>query len=392
MRAAHPGLSSAPALSRRGFLRGLGAGATSILVVGGCGYYAAESGDAYAPWRYPDPVAAPEVQAVHAAVLAASPHNTQPWLFAITPERIDVYADLDRSLGAMDGLHREMYIGLGCALDNLVLTARHLGRRAQVTYLPDPDDPSWAARVELAPAAPEPQPLHGCIARRHTNRGRYLDRAPVPGLAAALSAQIEPDLVDVVRLYVLSEPGDMDRVRAGTIRATEAIIADDQMNQDSHHWYRHSQDELSAHRDGITLDASGADTLTRTVGKMVGRPSAAEAGDYWLEATRGRQTTASAYCVLSTPAWEGRGDQLRCGRVYQRMHLWVVSQGLAVQPLNQMLERRDREQALGLGPAFTDELRALLDGDAGAQMLFRIGVPWDPAKKSPRRPPEWVTL
>ncbi|MCB9600345.1 MAG: hypothetical protein H6720_08325 [Sandaracinus sp.] len=89
-----------------------------------------------------------------------------------------------------------------------------------------------------------------------------------------------------------------------------------------------------------------------------------------------------------------RTQQLRCGRAFQRIHLWAAAEGWALSsPRTKWAERRgprDREQVLGLEPAFTQALRARSGGD-GAQMLFRIGVPWEDAGPSPCRPLEWVT-
>jgi hypothetical protein len=62
-----------------------------------------------------------------------------------------------------------------------------------------------------------------------------------------------------------------------------------------------------------------------------------------------------------------------------------------MQPLNQLAERQDREQALRLEPRFTQTLQELMGGTGRrAQMLFRIGYPADHAFASPRRPFGWV--
>ncbi len=50
---------------------------------------------------------------VRAAVLAASAHNTQPWLYRLTTNRVDLYAVTARNIGTIDSLRREMYISLG---------------------------------------------------------------------------------------------------------------------------------------------------------------------------------------------------------------------------------------------------------------------------------------
>jgi hypothetical protein len=303
---------------------------------------------------------------------------------------IDLHADFTRNLGTIDSLLREMYIGLGCALENLVIAAQASGRAVGVQLLPDPSDPSLVASVSLTPAAATVDPLFAAIARRHTNRGRYADAPPSAGLAPALQSLVtEPG----VQLLIFTSDADTATFRSGTIDATVAFIADADMSRDSNSWYRQSAEDILQHRDGITLDASGNGAATRFLGKALGRPSDATANGYWLDGTRGDQTTGSAFCILSSPALNGRDDQLRVGRVYQRIHLWAVSQGLATQPLNQMAELQDREETQGRAPRFATVLNTLMGAaDRRAQMLFRIGYPWDVALKSPRRPVEWVLL
>src|SRR5208337_4026212 len=57
-------------------------------------------GDAYAPWDlWNDPgVRHTPLALVAAAILAANPHDTQPWLFRIGDDAIEVLADLSRNL------------------------------------------------------------------------------------------------------------------------------------------------------------------------------------------------------------------------------------------------------------------------------------------------------
>jgi nitroreductase len=60
---------------------------------------------------------------VSAGVLEASPHNSQPWRFSVSRDQILLYAVFGRKIGAMDPFEREMFIGLGCALENMVIAA-----------------------------------------------------------------------------------------------------------------------------------------------------------------------------------------------------------------------------------------------------------------------------
>ena len=63
-----------------------------------------------------------------------------------------------------------------------------------------------------------------------------------------------------------------------------------------------------------------------------------------------------------------------------------------MQPLNQLAERADREEILGLPSVARAAIAELLGDHRGdrAQMLFRIGVPWEDGLRSPRRPLDWA--
>jgi hypothetical protein len=75
----------------------------------GCGVYEAETGDAFGPWSFPGDERVPERVVARAALLASSPHNTQPWALGIEATKIELRARFDRNLGTMDGLLREMH-------------------------------------------------------------------------------------------------------------------------------------------------------------------------------------------------------------------------------------------------------------------------------------------
>jgi hypothetical protein len=256
--------------------------------------------------------------------------------------------------------------------------------------MPEPADETYAALVTLSAADAEPQTLYPAIPDRHTNRGRYHDGPAPAGLEEALRELIvEPQ----VHLTFIGGADQKKLFRDSTVEATRAIVGDDEMNTASHSWWRQTCDDIDEHRDGLTMDATGQGSTTRFFGKVLSAPDADTAGDYWISMTENAQATAGAYVVLSTPDRYDRTEQLACGRAYQRLHLWAVSQGLAMQPLNQMAERQDREHELGLEPHFATILEQLVDSTtAGAQMLFRIGYPWDEPFMSPRRPVEWVTV
>jgi hypothetical protein len=128
-------------MKRRAFLKG--AGILAIAVVGGGvwraydqGVFSIGQGPAYLPWKDWRNASGSPLALVRAAILAASPHNTQPWLFKVSDSAIELHIDPSRNVGALDPYLREEHIGMGCALENLLLAAPANGYAATATLLP----------------------------------------------------------------------------------------------------------------------------------------------------------------------------------------------------------------------------------------------------------------
>jgi hypothetical protein len=95
--------------------------------------------------------------------------------FAIRANAIEIHPDYSRELTVVDPDHRELWISLGCALENLLLAARATGYAAEVTY-PDSAD---VIRVNLISDTPQPNPLFDAIPERQNTRSEY-DGRPIP--------------------------------------------------------------------------------------------------------------------------------------------------------------------------------------------------------------------
>lgn len=394
--------SSAPAapvrgLSRRVFLKraGIGAGAVVIVASGGVawraldqGVFAPATGPAYEPWDRDLSTGGP-LSLIGAAILAANAHDSQPWVFEVTPGRIDLFAALERTLGVLDPLGREMDLSLGCALENLVLAAQAHGYRTDIRLMPTAGDPTHVASVALAPGPSVPSDLNAAIPIRHTNRAPYRTDRPVPPtvLEEIGSLADAPE----VSLGWLSSADEKARFSKLTIEATAAIIADTEQARDDFAWYRQDRADIERRRDGITMDAGGMGDVQRLLVRMLPPTSQAAMQQGWLDATRDRHvSTASAFGLVTVRAATDQRQRLMAGRLFQRIHLHATTLGLALQPLNQVFERADREASAGLAPVFTEAAAGLSPNGWHAVTAFRIGYPESAAARSPRRPAEDV--
>jgi len=379
-------------LSRREILRA-GAAMSTVGILGSlvkCNY-PTQSIEAYDPWDFPGGESRKEYIAAKAAILAASPHNSQPWLFAITPAYIEIHADLTKSLKSIDSFHREMYIGLGCALENCVIAARSIGLDPAVEYFPAQSDETHIATIKFHIERSSTDPLYPAISYRHTNRGYYMQSPAPAALTPALERQIDSDLS--VKLTLIDNRVAMKELKKQLVEATKAIIDDKEMYEDSDAWWRQNKNDINTHRNGLSFDANVTSAGTRFFGKIGPQASIELSAKFWLESIEQEATTGSAFGILSTPDRYSRREQVECGRVWQRIALWAQANGMATQPQNQLAERWDREDQKSLTPHFQEKLKAWITNDNnGAQMVFRIGYAKDKVLKAPRRPLDWVLI
>ncbi|MEY9964154.1 nitroreductase [Streptacidiphilus sp. MAP12-16] len=383
---------AARAVSRRKALQILGLGSGLVAVSGASGLtwraveggvFSTGTGSAYDAWGRSKP-GGHTLNLVNAAILAANAHNTQPWLFTVSDDRIELFSDMSRTIGAMDPLLREMQISLGCAVENLALAAAPNGMTAKVSLLPVPYDATHIATVSLAPAPASGSALFDAIAARHTNRGGYDTTRPVTGRQLdALSALVDAPATQLVWFTTNTQKRAFSDL---TVRATQAIIADPQQAADDYRWYRSDWHDIQLHKDGITIDPSGQSALIRALSKLL-PTTRKQDDDGWLSGTRDTQLpTAAAFGALVVRDPHDPLQRLQVGRIWQRMHLAATTEGLGMQPLCQIPERVDRETSAGLAPDVTEAVAAMLPADSHAIMTFRIGYPTAAALLSPRRP------
>lgn len=69
------------------------------------------------------------------AVIAPSTHNSQPWLFKISPSFCEIYKNNNLALPYADPLNRDLYISIGCALENLILASKYFNVYEKTEYI-----------------------------------------------------------------------------------------------------------------------------------------------------------------------------------------------------------------------------------------------------------------
>lgn len=302
---------------------------------------------------------------LHAATLAPSSHNTQPWRFVVRPGEIELHADPTRALPVNDPHDRELTVSCGCALFNLRSAAAHCGLAARVARFPAGEDGELLARIELSAPHADEQPeasalaaLYGSIAARRTYRKRFEARAPSERARQALAAAAQAEGARWCELH-----DDASRAQAAAL-----IARGDEIQWSDARWRRELAAWMHPRRSGDGLTVPGLSApLTHAIVRSFDMGHGVGAKDQELA------QASPLLGVLLTRA-DARSDWLAAGEALQRILLTACGLGLQASFLNQ--------------PCQVEELRpqlAQLCGGDVPQLLVRLGFPLDSTPATVRR-------
>lgn len=367
-----PKMNNKLKLSRRDFLKLLAAG--SATAVGG--YMLLE----YAPWLDYESQAEQiwtlkendtMRRLVYYATLAANGHNTQPWKFAIRDNAIEIYPDTTRELPVVDPHHRELWMSLGCALENLLVAARAEGYAAEITYPAQTD----FIQVQLTDDTPQASPLFDAIPIRQNTRSAYDGRlVKNEDLEQLQALQLEPG----VTLQFATNPTAMETFLEYVNLGNLAQYADTAFVDELIEWLRFNKKEALASQDGLFSICSGNPEVPGWLGRMF---VAGTKPQQQADADVAKFRTSPVAVVIASES-DDRVSWVRTGQVYERLALKMTSLNIKSALLNQPIEvptlRRQFQSAIGLGSSLP-------------QLLVRFGYT-DAMPKSLRRPVEQVLI
>ncbi len=291
------------------------------------------------------------------AILAPSSRNMQPWKFAVERNDIGLFADRTRWLKAADPGRRDFHLSLGCALENLLVAARHFGYQPKVAYFPRAALPDLVALVSLGPRKASPaaatRPIEA-ITRRHSNYRKYAAGPLDPKVLAMLD---RAGAAEGIEVFLTTDPGIKHAAATLLGRAAALQLADPA--------FREEVGEFDSARPGLHLG-----------GWTVSQVQEAVARDVELMAR------APLFGVVLSKRADAVA-QVRSGQALERIWLAAARFGASLRPAS----------ALCAVARIRDELERLVGaGELHVQQAFRLGFSEGESLRADRRRVERVLV
>lgn len=307
------------------------------------------------------------------ATLAPSGHNAQPWKFAVLGSAIHILPDYSRRLPVVDPRDRELWISLGCALENLVIAAKNAGYTAEIDY-PELKKDYLAVHLS-ASVAQSAEPLFDAIPHRQNTRslydGRIIPPADLRKLSSITGSGGEFTLI-------LSSPAQKKAIIEYIKEGNSQQYGNSTYLPELISWLRFNKSEAMHSLDGLYTHCSGNPELPRWLGKFL--ISSASSGQQ--NATDEKNLRSSSGMIVIASEQDDQRHWIDTGRLYERLALTMTNCGLKVAFLNQPIE---------IGPLRAQLQSHLNLGSAHPQLLLRYGYASE-MPRSLRRPVEEVLI
>ena len=389
-------------LQRREFVKTIGATAALIAVGDGAWYAFADGqlhayeGGPYSAWSNWNANPEPKpLNLVRAALLAASPHNTQPWRFRVGDSFIELYLETSRSVRGLDPYLREAHIGMGCALENLMLAAMANGYATKVNIVegelsanPQHSTLQLITRIDLAAGSRQQNELYSAIPDRHTNRSPYDPTRSLPSHFAEELIEV-CRLDDDVRMFLFEMSTQREQLVSISAAANFELYADPTVESGSEEWIRWRSKDVQKFEDGLTIECFGLSPLATVMAELapVAMLKRVASTEQHRSMYAKQMQSANLIGILAVRDRLSKRQSLLAGRVWQRAHLLATARSLGARPCNEAVEMVDHERFLGHAPQRQSQLSMVI-GDPLWQptFLFLMGFPTQKANPSPRRP------
>jgi len=296
------------------------------------------------------------------AICAPSGHNSQPWKFQIADNSIVIMPDFTKRLPVVDSSDKELFISLGCALENMQIAATNYGYTSDYEYT---DGKIVVAFTKTDSCMVDTLFAH--IKKRHTHRGCFTGKK-IPQEQIETLKSIDNKAVDIFASGTLQAECICRRIADGN----DIQMSDTAFKHELLSWMRFNPKHIEQTQNGLCYNVLGFPSTPKPMGrmfvKMALNPKSQNKTDDKVNAS------ASHFCVLCATGTSPK-DYIELGKTLERLLLTVCGSGLAYNFSNQPCEIS----------ALTEKLRSELKIDGNPAITLRLGYADAPKFYAPRK-------
>lgn len=267
---------------------------------------------------------------VEYAVKAPSGHNTQPWKFRIGENAIDIIPDFSKTLPVVDADNRELFISLGCATENLCITASTLGYETDMSIS---QEGIISVHLEKSGSV-QHDTLFSQIERRQTNRNVYESKTIEENILKDCFSVI-PEGREIRFYYWENGSEPYERAKQLVMEGNTVQMDDAMFVTELKSWMRVNKKESVAKKDGLGYDVFGAPNLPA----FIARPAI---GSFLNSKKQNKgdlkKIESSSHFILFTTVNNTIPDWIMLGRFMQRFLLKSTAHEIAHAYMNQPCE------------------------------------------------------
>lgn len=296
---------------------------------------------------------------IRKAILAPSGHNAQAWKFSVTDNNdIIISPDFSRSLPVIDPKNRELYISLGCAVENISIFAESIGFTSVINEFNGNVTISFTETHSVKNTS-----LAKAIDSRQTNRSVY-------------SGKIIPD-EQILQLkqgnlcIYKHDSAEFKQLCKLVDIANTAQMNNPNFKQELKQWLRYNEHEAKQSGDGLSYDTLGTLNIPSFLRKLV-VPLGLNA-DSQNKSDLKKLLSSSHFAVFT--ANDTISEWINTGRTLERVLLTAETLGIACAYMNQPCEE----------DSIREILKISLNLNEQPQIIVRFGYA-DRTPRSHRRP------
>ncbi len=268
---------------------------------------------------------------VEYGIKAPSGHNTQPWKFKLSENSIDVYPNLSKELPVVDGNHRELFISLGCAVENICIASNEFGYSYQTEIIKQ--DSLSFIRIELQKSEVAKNSLFTQIDKRQTNRHVYKSETIKTNTIDELK---KVNIKKPVSIYFYQKGGnDFSKLCEYIYHGNEILYTNNDFKIELLDWIRFNSRHVQQERDGLAYNVLGSPSLHKWIGRLIVKSFLTPKSQ---NKTEKKNLNSSSHLVLIATQDNTVENWIVAGIALERFLLKCTELGIAVAFSNQPCE------------------------------------------------------